>query len=208
MLVPLPLQVTHPARLVDAAEQVNVTVSPEFLEGAGIQLPPVSGAFLGPHEDASPTLVGAAAAMLSSRRVLGRRPARPAATLERPEVVAAITGLGLSAVRVDAGAVPVAVTVGDGLEPASVAVALHLFDTTSTLDVARGRRVVAIGRMQADQQLVCPPAPAASIAAAQAEDADVVVVPSPCGDEASGDTSVTVHAAGSLAEAVDLLVSG
>ena len=201
---PLPLHVAQPARLVAADDVVDVTISEQFLADAGTRPGPVSGAYLGVAQVAGAPLVEVVRAGLDSTREVVREPGEQPQPLDRPGVVAAVIGLGLSPARVDRDAVPVTARVGDGLSARSVGAMLHIFDTTSALDLARGRRILGVGSMRPDQTLACPAPAGASVAAAQEADVDIVVVPAECG---AVDASAPVVVAGSLLEAIDALSS-
>ena len=200
-LVPLPFAVARPGELVAAGDVVSLTISEQFAQDAGLRPKPVRGAFLAVRTTGRAALAEVATAAISpAGDVLADRP-RSALPLQQPETVAALVGLGISAVRMEGADLPLTVVVEDAVDPAAVAVALHLFDATAAQNVAKGRRVAGIGRMEVDQTFTCEADPAASVAAAVAAGADVVVVPTACADEVS-DPGVAVLAAGSLTEAV------
>jgi hypothetical protein len=154
---------------------------------------------------AGPSLLQVVTAAVSgSRRVLARR--APASTeLQRPEVVAAVLGLGLSPTRLEGTPLPVTVRVAEPLHPASLGAVLHAFDSTSALDVAGGRRVLGIGAMAADQSLTCPAPPASSLAAAREAQIDIVLLPAACGPVA-GPPQLRVVTVDTLTGAIDALL--
>ena len=202
-LVPLPWSVVEPARLLPAAAVVDVRISEQFTADAGVQPAAVAGTFLGVHEVSGASLARMVAAGFSRGRHVVRERAGGGSPLQRPEVVAAVLGLGVSPGRLEDTAVPVDVRLGRGLDPSSLGLLLHVFDATSQRDVARGRRVLGVGAVSDDQTLTCPARPTESVTAARREGVDVVVVPAACGLPAADDVIV----AASFVEAVDALLS-
>lgn len=210
-IVPLPLQVAWPGRVVPAQPQVTVAVSQQYVADASLRLDPVSGEFFSVAQRTESSLAQVAAAAVAPSADVLAAPPRPQVALEQPGVIAAVLGLGLSPVRLEGAGLPVEVTVGGGVDAASVGVALLAFDETSSLDVARNRRVLGVGAMAADQQLICTGRVAPSVAAAQQAGLDVLVVPADCAPDLVGvETSrgdLTVIVAGTLIEAVDALLA-
>lgn len=205
-VVPMPLQTSQPSRLVAAAGAVDVTIATQFATDAALRLQPVQGEFLAVHQTAGPSLSESIAAGLSPSTDLlaPRSPARH--ELERPEVIAAVLGLGMSPARLPGTALPVTVRVTDDVDPGSLGVALQVFDAASALDVGRGRRILGVGAMTADQRLQCTAEPGPSLAAALREQVDVVLVAAACGavEPPSGPAVISVA---TLTDAVDALLA-
>lgn len=209
-VVPLPLAVAQPGRLVASRSQVTVEVSQQYADDAALRLADVAGEYFAIRQQAGPSAaqVIAAAASRDTDVVAGTPPADD--NLERPELVAAVIGLGLSPARLQGASLPLEVTVDEQVDAAATGVALFAFDATSALDVARGRRVLGLGAMAADQRLRCTSAVGPSVRAAQREAIDVLVVPADCAGELDGvETAgnLTVVVAESLVEAVDALLA-
>ena len=210
-IVPLPLQVAQPGRVVPAGPEVEVTISQQFATDAGLRPEPVQGQFLAIRQAARPSVVRMlTSAMSSTHDVVPERSVAPR-ELSRPEVIAAVLGLGLSPARLEGTELPVSVEVGAGLDPASVGVGLLLFDSTSAVDVARGRRILGLGAVAADQRLSCPTEVVPSVAAAEAAQVDVVVVPFACAQEVTArgesDGELTIIVAETFVEAVEALIA-
>lgn len=200
-LVPLPLAVARPAELVPAGDVVSLTISEQYVRDAGLRPKRVRGTFLAVRTTSGASLAQVMVAALAPAGDVRRQRERSTVTLEQPETVAALVGLGIAAVRMEGAELPLEVAVRDEVDPASVGVALHLFDATAAQNVAKGRRIAGIGRMEFDQTFICDADPVASVAAAAADGADIVVVPAACASDVV-DPGVALLPAASLTEAV------
>ena len=205
-VVPLPLAVAHPGTLVDMAMVADLSLNEDFAATTGTAPAAVSGTYLGIAEHQQPSGARVLAAWLApGQRVLRPQPVS-AQAFEQPATMAALIGLGLSPTRMQGAPLPVDVEVRGAASPASLAVALELFDRAAQQDAARGRTVTAIGYVNADQVLECGPEAQTSVAAAAGAGADVGVVPAACGEVTA--PGPTLLRAGTLNDVVNQLLSG
>ena len=210
-VVPLPVQIARPERLVAAGSAITITIDTEYARDASLQLEPVDGQVFAVQQEAGAPLARTLAAALDpASDVLAASPAS-GRELDRPVVVAAVLGLGLSPARMEGAPLPVELQVDGPLDESSVGVALLAFDATSALDVVQGRQILGLGEMGADQRLSCQIPPAPSVASAQRQDLDVLVLPEDCAaaladvEASAGDMTVIVAA--TLVEAIDALLA-
>jgi hypothetical protein len=184
--VPLPWAVVADATFVSAAEVVTVTIDGELEAAAGPADRELSGEYLAVrHRNRAP-----ASALISAAVDGGSRVERSGDTTSPrgvdPAVTAAMAGLGIVPRYADISELPVSATVGAGVDPRSLGVALHAFDIGAAQDVAQGRRILGVGRVLDGGSLECTPGVAASVRAAAAQRVDVVVVPTDCAADATG----------------------
>ena len=173
--VPLPWVVESPATVVEVGPAVSVTFA------AATPAPPrVTGTFLASSPQVGATAARLLAAALTPGRVVRDARPQPANVLEQPAMVAALRGLGLAPARMEGAPLPVRAQVSAGVDPESAAAWLHIFDTTSPLDVARGRTVAAVARVAPDETLECVSQPGDAVGAARGAGADVVIVAAGC----------------------------
>lgn len=198
--VPLPWVVESPAEIVAAGDAVVVRLDP----ASGQRRPPrLTGQYLATHRRGRSSFAAAVMGLVAPGQTVRRLDPQSADVLAQVGTVAALRGLGLSPARMEGAALPVEVRVAATLDPAALAAALHIFDTTSALDVARGRTIAATGEVAADESLRCVPGAADAVAAAKRAGAQVVVVPTDCEDVAGGAGTVV---AATLTKAVERLL--
>jgi PDZ domain-containing secreted protein len=187
LIVPLPWAAQKPTEVLQVRDVVTVTSLPP---PAGAPAPPeprpLTGSYLATHPQAGRSALAVLGGVASSGRVVVRTGTPPDNVLAQPGTIAALRGLGLSPARMEGAVVPVRVEISDAVDPYSLAALLHIFDTTSQLDVARRRRVAAIGRVVGGESLRCVAAAADAIEAAREAGADVVVVPTDCDEVPRG----------------------
>lgn len=204
VFVPLPLVVAHQRALdpVDAA--VTVSLSDEYVQTTGSDVQPVSGSYLAVRTKPDPNAFGALVAAAAPGQVVRPRAPVPTEPVRRPEVAAALSGLGISPLRMQGNALPVRVAV-HGVDPGALGVALQVFDAASALDVARGRMVVGVGRLGADDLLECATSVDAAVDAAVTAGADAIVAPQGCGRTVSPPPDLDLIEAATFTAAVNAL---
>lgn len=203
-IVPLPWVVAVPGDVVDVGEAVTIRIDPQLQEAGGAKRGPLTGRYVSTRDVVGPSFVQLAVAAVAPGRSIRRARQQPPVVLAQVPVVAALRGLGLSPARMEGAALPVTVDLDDSLEPSSLAAALHVFDTTSSLDVAQDRVVGAVGAVALDESLRCTGAVGAAVAGLRAAGADVVVVPRDCEDRL--DSHGIVRAA-TFVQAVEALLA-
>lgn len=207
--VPLPWSVTDPSQLRPVTDGVTIALAAEVQRRADDR--GVSGEYLAvQHRGRATTLQLLAAAALPQPRIERRGPPVTGSSVH-PLVAATMSGLGIVPRHADATDIPVTVHVSGGVDSSALGAALYAFDVGTRLDVARGRRIVGVGRMVNGGHLVCSGAVAESIVAAAAERVDVVVVPTDCAEDATAaiphDAQLEVIDANVLVGATDALLA-
>jgi PDZ domain-containing secreted protein len=181
-VVELPWGVVHPGTLVPASQLIDVELTPQYLADTGRDDPAVTGEYLAvEHRDRAP-LIDLAAAALSPSSVVAR--SHPIAGVDLL-VIAGMRGVGVGPRHADRTDLPLTVRTLADVSGEDLALTLHAFDVGSTQDLAAGRRVLALGRVTDRGVLVCTHPIAAAVRAADAAGADLVLVPSECGDAAA-----------------------
>ena len=204
-VVPLPLVVSQPGTLLPVADVAKVTVAKDFAARSGEAQPPkAQGSYVAPAQRQRPSPAVALLAALSPSASVGPRPRVSTVEHEQPDIAAALIGLGLSPVRMQGAPLPVAVDVAPSVSPAALGVALHLFDATSVQDAARGRTILGLGSVDADLTLSCEPGVAESIAAAEQDDVDLIVIAAAC--EAPAEPAVKTLRVNNFNEAINALL--
>lgn len=183
--VPLPVSVSRPAVLVDAADAVLVTLDDSIPHA---NEPRMTGTYLGPQQRSGASVARAVIAAFDPAVTVTRDRAAYEPSPHRPAVSAALEGLGIAPLRVSPEDAPVRVALSADLHERSLAVALQAFDVAGSLDLARGRTVVALGLVGPQQALLCPAGAPVSARAAVESAADVVVAAPGCldGRDAAG----------------------
>lgn len=175
VLVPLPWTVVHPEVFVPAADLVSIQIQPGPVRGQDLA---VSGEYLVVRQRRGAPFAWLLAALLDpGARVV--RPGREPAGAVDPVVAATMAGLGIVPRHADPSQLPVTAEVRGVADPHALGLALHAFDVGSTIDVARGRRILGLGRAEDGGALACA-GPVSVALRAAAADIDVVVVPADC----------------------------
>ena len=203
LVVPLPVVVAAPASLLPAADVARVQVSDDLARSDAET--EVDGTYLAVAERQRPSAAAVLLAWLQPGRQVDRPAPTPAAEHEEPAVTAALIGLGLSPARMQGAPLPVDVEVDSSVSPAALGVALHLFDTTAAQDAAKGRTILGIGSIEADQTISCPVGAAETAVAARQAGADVVVLAASC-ELRDNSAAPTVLRAGTFNEAINALL--
>lgn len=180
---PLPVTIIRPASLVDAGDVVSVTLD-ESLPNAGDHA--VNGRYLGPQQSEGASAARALIAAATPALVVTRDRAAYEPNPHPPAVAAALEGVGITPLRISPVDRPVEVEVSGALHERSLAVALQAFDEAATVDMARGRTIVALGTLGPQQILTCPPRAGDSARAAARAGADVLVAAANCVDAPVG----------------------
>jgi hypothetical protein len=166
--------------LLPIGDEVAVRVNPQAIVDAP-KPTPVNGRYLKVQEQVGASALAViVAAVRPDRGVRGRVPVSGAAH-RQPANMAALIGLGLLPVRMSGTPMPVTVDADASLDPASLAVALQVFDLTARQDAAGGRTVLALGSVMPNEALACTGDVGPAVRAAQQAGVDLIVVPTPCG---------------------------
>lgn len=201
VVVPLPVRISAPEPVVDAASAVEVDVdtrtNPDGVRSmhTGTYLVPASA-----PATALDVLVG----VIRPDRRVSRAPA-PQPHAPDPVEAALVTAVGVAPGRAHPADLGLSAWVDGGLvDPAALGVLLAVFDQASTTDLSRGRVVLALGTVGADGALDCPPDVTTTLRAAGP--VDVVLLPPGC---PTGDPprDVVLHEVSSFAEALALLAA-
>ena len=184
-VVPLPWSVSEPGTLVSAPAQVDIVLAPELARTAGGG--EISGEYLTVrHRDRAGALQLLVAALAPAQRITRSAP-DPAPGAVPPVVAATMAGLGIVPRYADVADLPVTADVAAGVDPRSLGVALHAFDVGTSQDVARGRRILGVGRLLDGGDVVCAPGAGAAARAAVEQRIDVIVVASECAAQVRDD---------------------
>jgi len=206
-VVPLPWAVVRPAELVTAAEVVTVDIDADYLAAAGGRDTAVSGTYLVTAEHERVPLIRLVTAAAAPGHHVVRPRRRP--TGEDTLVAATMAGLGVAPRHADPSEVPVTVRLTGPAAPDRLGLSLYAFDLGATVDLARGRRVLALGTVDARGLLQCASPIAETVRSAAEAGVDVVVVPTPCAgnarDAVPAGSSLQVLDAAQLIEAADAL---
>ena len=207
--VPLPWSVSSPSALLPVADAVAIELGPELARAGADR--GVSGEYLVvQHRDGATTLQLLTAAVSPSSLITT---GGPPASHQRvhPLVAATMSGLGIVPRYADVAEIPVQVQVDPRIEGSAAGAALHAFDLGNDLDVARGRRIVGLGRMLDGGDLTCTAGVGQSVIAAARQQVDVVVVPAECAADAVAalppDERLEVLEAANLTVAADALLA-
>lgn len=206
-LIPLPLDVVATGDLIEVGPALSITVAPGI--GVGPVPPGVQGAYLTLRRTRATPATLLLGGLSPTRRIAAPDP-RERADGHTVLGAAALAGLGIAPVRIGPDAMPVAVVLDGsaGVGRRSLAAALHVFDVVSEVDLARGRRIVALGEVGADDSLRCSAGWERALGSATAERADVIVLPRDCGPAPSAAGGGRVIAADGFTELLALLGSG
>ena len=191
-VVPAPWSVTTPGRLVDVDAAVDVRIDGD----AGA----LHGRIVVPLVDPQPTLLATAAAVLRPDQRVARAPVDRVRGID-PVASALLVGHGVAPGRGDPDALGLLAHIApDGVAPTQLGVLLAIVDMVNSADLTAGRTVLAIGTVEADGSVSCPPGIEATLGAADAPDVpmgsplgpDLLIVPAGCpvGDDVRGRMAV------------------
>lgn len=169
-VVPVSATIEHPGDLLMAADHVTV-------EGA--RDPGISGTYLLPRRNASPSALDwMLAVVLPDRALVATEPT--AVNGFDPIESALLIGKGVAPGRGSAINLGVAAIVRDpGITAASLGLSVAIFDQLSSVDLAGGRRILVLGGLDANGRVSCAADPLAALTAADPP-VDVVVLGEDC----------------------------
>lgn len=199
VVVPVPLQITSSAEMVDAGALIQATVAdPAIDEPRGH-----TGRYLTPATSGA-TLLSAAAGLLSAERHVGGTAVGQVEGLD-PVEVALLAGIGIAPYRGDPARYGLSATViGGHADPRALGVLLEVYDQVAALDVSAGRTILALALLDPDGRVVCVPGARRALADAERWQPDVIVVGAECAPD-EGPVGAAVLAPPSLADAIALL---
>lgn len=201
-VAPAPWSVTTPGRLVDVDAAVDVRTDGD---AAGLH-----GRIVVPLVDPRPTLLATAVAVLRPDQRVARAPVDRVRGLD-PVASALLVGRGVAPGRGDPDALGLVAHIApDGVSPTQLGVLLAIVDMANSADLTAGRTVLAIGTVEADGSVSCPPGVESTLGAADAPDVpmgmpldpDLLIIPEECpaGDDVH--VRMTVLEVRTLEEAV------